>query len=142
MSQGIFRTATREAVMEIISESAQPGRFGLLLSPEMLHEAADKVVDLIETSLKLRANVQDRLERASMIQQRSETPPPPRDEFRSGSRAGIPKTRNASEVYENQRGRDENPIHNVPVSPTMNFRLPRKKIALSDSERENLRGTR
>lgn len=141
MSQGIFRTATCEAVMEIITENAQNGRFGLLLSPDALKESAERIVDLIETSLQLRANVQDRMERASMVQQKAETPQP-RDTFRSGTAPGMPKTKNAADIYEQSSYRHDNSAHDVAVSPTMNFRLPRKRIAISDSERESIRGAR
>jgi hypothetical protein len=64
MNMSVYRAATREAIKEIIIEESQSGRFGLLLSDESLESATDRICDFMETTLKLRSGVRERMERA------------------------------------------------------------------------------
>lgn len=50
----IFRTATKQAILEIIAESAQEGRFGYILTEDGMDQSCERVVDLIEMALELR----------------------------------------------------------------------------------------
>lgn len=101
MSTTVYRAATREAIKDIISEQGQMGRFGLLLSEDSLEATADRICDFIDTTLKLRSGVRERMEKA-------------------------------------MSGAQEETEVRTPTTPTMTHRLPRTRVSLSESERNNL----
>jgi hypothetical protein len=76
MNMSVYRAATREAIKEIIVEESQAGRFGLLLSDESLESATDRICDFMETTLKLRSGVRERMERAMTEAEAANTPLP------------------------------------------------------------------
>ena len=53
----IFRQATKQAVREIIETQGVASKFGTLLGEESLEQITDRVVDLFEMTLALRARV-------------------------------------------------------------------------------------
>jgi hypothetical protein len=55
----IFRTATSQAIQEIIQENCVAGRFGLLLNEDGLEKISHRIVDLFELTLKLRSKTQE-----------------------------------------------------------------------------------
>lgn len=52
--ESIFRTATTQAILDIISDHSTESRFGSLLTPEDRESIAERVVDLFEMTLELR----------------------------------------------------------------------------------------
>lgn len=76
MNMSVYRAATREAIKDIIVEESQSGRFGLLLSDESLDSATDRICDFMETTLKLRSGVRERMERAMTEAESANTPAP------------------------------------------------------------------
>ncbi len=77
MNMSVYRAATREAIKELIAEQAQPGRFGLLLSDDGLEIAADRIVDLMDTTLRLRSGVREHMDRAISAEQQQSAPATP-----------------------------------------------------------------
>lgn len=122
----MFRIATKEAVREIITEAGHENRFGLVLTVADIDVATEKIVDLMETAINLRAHGRGKLEQllAGTATQQQEAPT-----GRLGKPAG-----NAAPVT--------SPITNsrpeASKSGVLNWRLPRTRIALSEDERSRL----
>jgi hypothetical protein len=51
----IFRTATKQAILDLIADHGTQSRFGHLLSDDDAEELASRVVDLFEMTLELRS---------------------------------------------------------------------------------------
>ncbi len=58
----VFRMATTQAVKDILEEHGSSGRFGLIVTPDGMETIANKLVDLFEMTLELRAKTSNRLE--------------------------------------------------------------------------------
>jgi hypothetical protein len=52
---GIFETATKEAIREILLSAMHESRFGYVLSPDNLETLNDQIFDLFLTSRNLKA---------------------------------------------------------------------------------------
>jgi hypothetical protein len=149
MANSIFRNATKEAIRELITECGEQGRFGLLLADDDLEMATEKIVDLFETTLSLRQRVRERADLAALAEAQHATEQPARtgkhdwsgreSNFLSGT-PSFPRTRSASEIYEGPRvPKANNGIAEMPNAPEFNLKLPRKRVPLTDVEKEKLR---
>ena len=54
----VFRTATSQAIRELVEEHGVPGRFGTILTSESVTMLCERVVDLFEFTLELRSRTQ------------------------------------------------------------------------------------
>lgn len=91
----IFRTATSQAIRDIICDHSQENRFGRTLTDDDLDSICERVVDLFEMTLNLRARVSGASE-----QDTGHTKTQTRSMRWEDEPAGIPTTRAASEVYD------------------------------------------
>jgi hypothetical protein len=149
MANSIFRNATKEAIRELITECGEQGRFGLLLANDDLEMATEKIVDLFETTLSLRQRVQERAEMAALAEAQASVESQARGSRRDwggrdnnflSSPPSFPRTRSASEIYDGPRvPKANNGIAEMPNAPEFNLRLPRKRVPLTDMEKEKLR---
>lgn len=144
----VFRTATKQAILEMIQENAVPSRQGLILTEESCEQVCHQIVDLFEMTLELRQKASgifaSPLETAterkrSSFAQRSASSS---DDFFDAEEApaSFPKTKSAAEIYymgENKKpaGKDE---FFSSLQPHLDHRLPRKRFALSDEEKRKL----
>jgi hypothetical protein len=134
MSQ-IFRIATCQAIREIIEESAVEGRFGLILTDDGIDKISNRVVDLFEMTLDLRAKTQELFSGMSNSKQATETKLKTKN---NDDRAPFPKTKNAAEIYDfGQRNRNE--LDSLPIAPMHDVKLPRTRFGLSLEEKERMR---
>jgi hypothetical protein len=156
----IFRTATKQAMKEIIEERSEAGRFGLLVTEEGLEAITDRLVDLFEMTLTLRQQTRHFFEppaptpepapraKSSNLQKGRTTPTlsqnqrPPQDSDRQ--RASFPKTRNAAEVYTVHRQEDKfgSALANPSLPTHIDLKLPRRRVEMSDEERAASRNRR
>lgn len=141
----MFRIATKEAIREIVIENCHQGRFGFVLSSDDLDLSADKIVDLFETTLELRGRVQERMNSApstnsniakANTKKRSDYRPQVSNTLQN---PGFPRSVNAAEIYEvpNPEYRKLH-VEQVPQAPAMDHKLPRKRISLTEAEREKM----
>lgn len=136
MSQ-IFRIATCQAIREIIEESAVEGRFGLILTEDGVEKISQRVVDLFEMTLELRAKTQEIF---LGINSGTKSPPsktPRNENKKEEERRPFPKTKNAAEVFDfgNRKTSD---LESIPIAPAHNVKLPRTRFNLSLEEKERL----
>ena len=138
MSQ-IFRIATTQAIREIIQESAVEGRFGLLLTEESIDKISERVVDLFEMTLKLRAKTQElfgqintKAEPANIANKQQKNP------LNVDERSPFPRSKNAAEVYDFGK-RVKSDLESIPLSTIQDVKLPRTRFQLSLEEKEKLR---
>lgn len=141
MSMNIFRTATGQAIREIISEHSQENRFGRTLTDTDLDAICERVVDLFEMTLNLRAQVSGGGESAETSRgaQRQNSRSVRWDE----EPAKVPTTRAASEIYDfthiNRQARaDALPSLAPEQNSEVDYKLPRKRINVTVEEREVL----
>ncbi|APJ03607.1 hypothetical protein [Silvanigrella aquatica] len=138
MSQ-IFRIATSQAIREIIEESAVEGRFGLILTDDGIEKIAQRVVDLFEMTLELRAKTQAMF--AGMNNSQAATPAKQtasKNNFLNEEKAPFPKTKNAAEIYDfGQKKRND--LDSLPMPLVHDVKLPRTRFGLSLEEKERLR---
>lgn len=127
----VFRIATMQAIKEIVEECSVAGRFGLIVTEENLEDISNKVVDLFEMTLELRAKTQD------MFGQMSSQKEAPQKRSREEQGAPFPKTRNAAEVY-SYGERNSSPSYDAPIVPHLDAKLPRKRFELSLEEKERI----
>lgn len=136
MSQ-IFRIATTQAIKEIIQENAVEGRFGLLLTDDSIEKISERVVDLFEMTLKLRAKTQELFGTGKM-----ETNIPERKNNKNimnlEEKSPFPRSKNAAEVYD-FGARNKSEIDSIPLATIQDVKLPRTRFQLSLEEREKLR---
>jgi hypothetical protein len=141
MSMNIFRTATGQAIREIISDHSQENRFGRTLTDTDLDAICERVVDLFEMTLNLRAQVSG----GGQVAEDSRSAP------RQASRAvrwdeepaRVPTTRSASEIYDfthiNRQSRADALPSLAPQQTTeIDLKLPRKRISVTVEEKEVL----
>jgi hypothetical protein len=65
MTLSVYRVATQEAIKEMILANAEKGRFGLLISDDSLDALTSQLCDFMESTLRLRTGVRERMERAA-----------------------------------------------------------------------------
>jgi hypothetical protein len=70
---GIFRTATGQAIKEIIAEKGAVGNFGINLTHDSLDEACNSIVDLFEMALELRGHTRSIFGNFDEKQQKTQT---------------------------------------------------------------------
>lgn len=105
----VFRTATGQAVRDIISEHATTHRFGLSLTDADLDAICERVVDLFEMTLNLRAQVG--------------TGQAPQTNTGAAPQSGASTAHQATFVRQ---------------EPTMSLTLPRTRVAVAQDEKETL----
>ena len=137
MSQ-IFRIATCQAIREIVEESAIEGRFGLLLTEEGIDKISNRVVDLFEMTLQLRAKTQEMFSGLNAPSKTSLPTKAPRSNPYNEEKAPFPKTKNAAEIYDFGQ-RKSSDIDSMPMAPIHNVKLPRTRFGLSLEEKERMR---
>ncbi|KAB8033713.1 hypothetical protein [Fluviispira multicolorata] len=140
MSQ-IFRTATSQAIREIIEESGVEGRFGLILTEDSLEKITHRVVDLFEMTLELRAKTQEMFGNLNVGQKAKPTNSSMHEARKRNTffdeESPFPKTKNAAELLD--YGSKQNiGIDSIPTVPAHNLKLPRKRYELSLEERERM----
>lgn len=134
----IFRTATGQAIREIISEHSQENRFGRSLTDSDLDAICERVVDLFEMTLNLRAQVSGGGDTQSTSRQ------PQRRSVRwEEEPANVPTTRSASEIYDfnhlSKQIRSDALPHFAPQrEQEVDYKLPRKRISVTTEEQEIL----
>lgn len=163
----IFRTATKQALREIIEESAIDGRFGFILGEDGIEKATERIVDLFEMTLELRSRVglttgsagsgmggesQAKQKTNQNVNQRvnqntgqntARENQMPNEAYGSQSRkSSLPTTRNAAEIYDVNASTPQQLRGayepRAGLSPAMDLKLPRKRIELSSTEKERL----
>lgn len=135
----IFRTATGQAIRDIISDHSQENRFGRTLTDDDLDAICERVVDLFEMTLNLRARLSgntEPVESQPRTQQRSlrwdEEP------------AQMPMTKAAADVYdfsefEQQRRRDALPDRAPQHNTEPEYKLTRRqRTTVSAEEQQRL----
>ncbi len=136
MSQ-IFRIATTQAIKEIIQENAVEGRFGLLLTDDSIEKISERVVDLFEMTLKLRAKTQELFGTGKIeanIPERKNN----KNIMNLEEKSPFPRSKNAAEVYD-FGARNKSEIDTIPLATIQDVKLPRTRFQLSLEEREKLR---
>ncbi|WGL59654.1 hypothetical protein QEJ31_14070 [Pigmentibacter sp. JX0631] len=138
MSQ-IFRIATTQAIREIIQESAVEGRFGLLLTDESIEKISERVVDLFEMTLKLRAKTQELFGQVnSKTEPASISSKQQKNALNVDEKSPFPRSKNAAEVYDFGK-RTKSDFESIPLSTIQDVKLPRTRFQLSLEEKEKLR---
>jgi hypothetical protein len=154
----IFRTATKQAILDLIGEHATPSRFGQLLSDDDADALAMRVVDLFEMTLELRARTgalsASEQPAASPVRE-SERPPALRRSAASASQTAVlprrswseeapsnafPTTVHAAEFTEpRQGGRVPPPDSGKDAEDALsaNLKLPRTRKPITESERQS-----
>lgn len=161
----IFRTATKQAIRDIIQDNASSGRYGVMLSDDNIEAIGERIVDLFEMTLNLRSqmsgggssqssagqNSPTREAQQATTQRRTAQPTrtttlehinrsQPLTQQKPES-AGFPKTRWAAEIYDHH---DPVPTQHysqaidTDLPPQIDYKLPRKRVALTAAEREKL----
>lgn len=139
LGMNIFRTATGQAIRDIIADHSQENRFGRTLTEDDLDSICERVVDLFEMTLNLRARVSGPAEQQDSHKQRQRRQVRWEDEPTQ-----IPTTRAASEIYDlsslsRQSRPDALPQIASQISNEPEFRLPRRKrTAVSAEEQQRL----
>lgn len=135
----IFRTATGQAIRDIISDHSQENRFGRTLTEDDLDAICERVVDLFEMTLNLRARLSGGAEQPEN-QPRTQSKSVRWDE----EPAQLPMTKAASDIYdfsdlEQQRRRDSLPERAPQYSTEPEYKLTRRKrTAVSVEEQQRL----
>lgn len=138
----VFRTATTQAIRDIIADHGTANRFGMSLTDTDIDAVCARVVDLFEMTLNLRAQ----LGTGGMASQAQATPsasPALKASRWENEPASVPRTKAASEIYDfsplEQRGRADALPASAPKSDVAaDLKLPRKRISVSSDEREIL----
>ncbi|MFZ9520561.1 MAG: hypothetical protein ACO3A4_08805 [Silvanigrellaceae bacterium] len=142
----IFRTATTQAIRDIIADHGSANRFGISLTEADVEAICTRVVDLFEMTLNLRAQVGNvgaghrETEQPNATPARNSSLKPQRWEREPAS---VPTTKAASEVYDfsylerKDRG-DSLPFLAPTNESAVDLKLPRKRISVNDDEREIL----
>lgn len=138
MSQ-IFRIATTQAIKEIIQDNAVEGRFGLLLTEDSIEKISERVVDLFEMTLKLRAKTQELFNTGSVKNEQSPAYQKNQKNIMNlEEKAPFPRSKNAAEVYDFSSKRNSD-LESIPLSTIQDIKLPRTRFQLSLEEKEKLR---
>jgi len=142
----VFRTATGQAIRDIITDHSQENRFGRTLTDADLDAICERVVDLFEMTLKLRAQLGGGHSMAAGEPAQSSgtrAQNPPRAVRWDEERTNLPSTRAASEIYDfaplEKNNRADALAQVAPQKEAdISFKLPRKRISVSGEERETL----
>jgi hypothetical protein len=134
----IFRTATGQAIRDIIADHSQENRFGRSLTDDDIDSICDRIVDLFEMTLNLRARVSGNSE-----QEVSQPRTQPRSMRWEDEPAQLPTTRAASEVYDfsgfNQKSRQDSLPSMAPNATTEpEYKLMRRKRTPVSAEEQQL----
>lgn len=160
----IFRTATKQAIRDIIQDNASSGRYGVMLSDDNIEAIGERIVDLFEMTLNLRSQMSGGVSSQSSTGQSS----PSRESSQANTQrrapvartttlehinrqqssqqqkpesAGFPKTRWAAEIYDHHDARPTQHYAqaiDTELPPQIDYKLPRKRVALTAAEREKL----
>jgi hypothetical protein len=143
----VFRTATTQAIRDIIADHGTANRFGMSLTDSDIDAICGRVVDLFEMTLNLRAQVgtggaADPRREASAHNGQPQAQPLKASRWED-ERAAVPRTKAASEIYDfshmeaKNRGDALTSVGNKNDS-VPDLKLPRKRISVSSDEREIL----
>ena len=132
----IFRTATGQAIRDIIADHSQENRFGRTLTEDDLDAICERVVDLFEMTLNLRARVSGPTDHEG-----GQTQGQTRSMRWEDEPAQIPTTRAASEIYDfssfNQPSRQDSLPHMAPnVASEPEYKLMRRKRTQVSAEEQ------
>lgn len=94
----IFRTATKQALREIIEEQGTVGRFGVVLAEDKLELTTDRIVDLFEMTLNLRSHAASTLSAGTSNKQTTE-----KTNYSPTAGFKLPRTRIALSEEERQK---------------------------------------
>jgi hypothetical protein len=142
----IFRTATTQAIRDIIADHGSANRFGISLTDADVEAICTRVVDLFEMTLNLRAQVGGA--NPNPRESESSAPASTRNSALKPQRwerepASVPTTKAASEVYDfshlERKDRGDSLPQLAPKSESaIDLKLPRKRISVSEDERDVL----
>jgi hypothetical protein len=144
----IFRTATKQAILDLISDHGTRSRFGQLLSDDDADALALRVVDLFEMTLELRARTGvlglggasgAGASTNSESHNTSRVGAVPKSWSEQPPSSNFPTTVHASEFIDHREPkgiRPEPPAGSEDLS-FASLKLPRTRKPLSDSERQN-----
>lgn len=129
----MFRIATKEAIREMVIENCHTGRFGFVLTSEGLDLSTDRIVDLFETTLELRNKVREKMSANTQIDAAAEK------SHGKEEKTKFPRTVNAAEIYKlPQPEYRQLHVEQVPQAPAFDHKLPRKRVSLTEIEREKI----
>lgn len=154
----IFRTATKQAILEILEEAGTKNRFGLHITEEGIDRATDRVVDLFEMTLQLRSQTQDIRSLLSQAVQpspeakgggaKAQAASPTREPALKTRQALVsedgpfPRTRTAAEIYAMDTFAPGTPKADPfagPLPAQHDFKLPRQKVTMTAEELQKLK---
>jgi hypothetical protein len=139
----IFRTATGQAIREIIIDHSQENRFGRSLTEQDLDSICERVVDLFETTLNLRAQLSANGFEATPAPSRQPSSQTGRPTPWEDKPVSAPSTRAAADLYDfrgdAEQKRGERPAGLSPARANeVTLALPRKRISVTAEEKEHL----
>ncbi|MEN9810819.1 MAG: hypothetical protein RLZZ488_2386 [Pseudomonadota bacterium] len=140
----VFRTATTQAIRDIISDHGTANRFGMSLTDADIDAICTRVVDLFEMTLNLRAQIGLAGQPQEAATQQKPSQSAMRPSRWENESASVPKSKAASELYdlshlEGQRVRSDSLPRFAPEKdPAVELKLPRKRINVSSDEKEIL----
>lgn len=154
----IFRTATKQAILDLISDHGTRSRFGQMLSDDDADQLAARVVDLFEMTLELRSRTGMLGLGATPAAKPSEDPPPNSRRRSPGAAAGagiaateenswsdtpprttFPTTIHAAEFLEknDRKARVSDATAETPDPTFMGLKLPRQRKPITEAERQS-----
>jgi hypothetical protein len=139
----VFRTATTQAIREIIADHGTTHRFGMSLTENDIEAICSRVVDLFEMTLNLRAQLNTGTNTSNPHSPENGAAKPLKASRWEQEPASLPTSKAASELYElshlERRPRSDALPATAPVSDSdLDFRLPRKRVSVSVDERNML----
>lgn len=143
----VFRTATTQAIRDIIADHGTANRFGMSLTDADIDAVCARVVDLFEMTLNLRAQLGTGAAAEPRRESSSQNSPQSAQALKSSrweeDRVSVPRTKAASEIYDFsslEKSTRGDALHSA--APKNNeipdLKLPRKRISVSSDEREVL----
>jgi hypothetical protein len=143
-----FRIATKQAIRDIITENAQSLKFGVAINDDSLENITEKVVDLFEMTLELRARSQNFF--GPMLERQEPAEEPKQKRFTRYNATTVKASYHEDEVidvdnsYKEDSFLKDRPLLIPAKEKSTLFRtftphkLPRNKTELSYEEREKL----
>jgi hypothetical protein len=151
----IFRTATKQAILDLIADHGTRSRFGQMLSDDDADQLAARVVDLFEMTLELRGRTgMLGLGSAPAAKPSAESNPNPRRRSPGAAaeapteklswsdtppRSTFPTTIHAAEFLEkgDRKARVSDATAETPDPTFMGLKLPRQRKPITEAERQS-----
>lgn len=139
----IFRTATGQAIRDIIIDHSQENRFGRSLTEQDLDSICERVVDLFETTLNLRAQLSANGFDTSSATSRQPSAQASRSTRWEDEPVSLPSTRAAADIYDfrgdAEQKKGERPAGLNPARANeVTLTLPRKRVSVTAEEKDHL----